>query len=265
MPVDTPPSGVITEVVDDPLWSMESAIALVKCDIDPGVSEANDVSTTITSQVSEKARMSVDTPPSGVITEVVDDPLWSIESAIALVKCDIDSGVSEANDVSTTITGQVSKEARMPVDTPPSGVITELVDDPLWGLKGAVTVIKCDIDSGVSEANDVSNSITGQVSEKARMSVDTPPSGVITEVVDDPLRGMESAIALVECNINPSISKTNNVRTTVTSQVGEEARMSVDTPPSGIITEVVDDLLQGSRPLHCHSGVDSPAALPQRR
>ncbi len=65
-----------------------------------------------------------------------------------------DPGISEADDVRATVARHVGEEARVLFDTPPGGV-TEIPDDQLWCLEGAVAVIERDPDPGVSEADDV--------------------------------------------------------------------------------------------------------------
>ena len=58
------------------------------------------------------------------------------------------------------------------------------------------------------------------------------------------------------------VSAADDVRTAIAGQVGEEARVPVDTPPSRVIPEIVDNPLRRSSPLHRHSGIGSSVAMP---
>ena len=138
---------------------------------------------------------------------------------------------------------------RVLFDTPAPDIITEVPDDQLRCLAGAVAVVERDIDPSVSEADDVRTAITGQISKEARMPVNTPPPCVITEVPDDQLRCLEGAVAVVERDINPSVSEADNVRTAITGQISKEARMLFYTPrargPANLVDLAVGSTVHG--------------------
>jgi hypothetical protein len=187
---------------------------LGKPDPDPGVSEADDVGTTVAVQVGEEARVHVNTPPSGVMAEVSDDQLWPLKGTVAIVTRDPDSGISKAHHVGTAIAGEVGEEAWMLVDTPPSGVISEVRHHHLWRLKSAFAVVARDPHSGVSEAHDVGTAIA-EVGEEAWMPVNTPAPGVISEVLDHHLWRLKGAVAVVEGDPHSGVSEAHNVGTAI--------------------------------------------------
>src|SRR5918994_2189700 len=81
MPLDTPAPGDIAEaIIDNLLHRLEGTVAVVERDVDPVVSEAHDVRTTVARQISEEAGMPLDTPAPGDITEIFDNPLWCGDS-----------------------------------------------------------------------------------------------------------------------------------------------------------------------------------------
>src|SRR5215208_3806622 len=74
---DPPGSSLVTEAVDDPLQALEGAVAVASCDVDPAVSEADDVRPTIARQVGEEARVSFDPPVSSLVTKgVFEEHPW---------------------------------------------------------------------------------------------------------------------------------------------------------------------------------------------
>src|SRR5262249_20620633 len=103
-------------------------VAFIARDVDPGVSEADDVRAAVARDVDDEARVLVDTPASGDVAEVVDDPLRRLEGAVAVVARDVDPGVTEADDVRAAVARHVDDEARVLVDTPASGDVAEVVD-----------------------------------------------------------------------------------------------------------------------------------------
>ena len=71
--------------------------------------------------------MPLDAPAPGDITEVVANLLYRLEGTVAVVERDVGSRVAEADDVRPTVARKVGKEARVPLDAPAPGDITEVV------------------------------------------------------------------------------------------------------------------------------------------
>lgn len=99
MPVDAPSSGPITKVIHDPLQWLEGSVAIIGCNIYPGVSEANNVRTAITQYIGQETLVPVDTPSPGVVAKVIDNQLYRLEGSVAVVGRDIHPGVAESNNV----------------------------------------------------------------------------------------------------------------------------------------------------------------------
>jgi hypothetical protein len=60
---------------------------------------------------------------------------------------------SPADDLRTTVAGQVDEEARV-IDTPALSVVAEISDDLLECWEGTVAVVEGDPDPSISEADD---------------------------------------------------------------------------------------------------------------
>jgi len=82
-----PATSTDAEVVDDRLHWCESPVATVATDDDVTFAETNDVEASVSSNISKKAEMSVETPTTGIVTKVVQS-----ESGGAEVQATVVSG-----------------------------------------------------------------------------------------------------------------------------------------------------------------------------
>ena len=165
----------------------------------------------------------------------------------------VHAGVSKTDDIVKGVRAPVVKatdhqkgeESRVLLDPPSSSFITEIRQNEVWILKGAVSVAECNPHPIVSEANNVRTAITSEIGEEARMLVDAPSTGrvcaPITEIRQNEVWILKGAVSVSECSPHPSVSEANNVRTAITSEIGEEARMLVDAPSASFESEVADD------------------------
>ena len=137
------------------------------------------------------------------------------------------------------------------VDLPAAGVEAEVVEhgDGLE-LEAAVAVAERDVDAGVAEADDVGAPVAGDVGEQAWVFVGAPAAGLVAEVVEDELRGGEGAVAVAERDVDAGVAEADDVGAAVTGDVGQEARVPVDTPTTRLDAEIrQDDARLGERPV----------------
>src|SRR5262250_981462 len=125
----------------------------------------------------------------------------------------------------------------MLLDTPCAGLISEAGEDQVRFLEGAVAVAKRGPHPVISEGDNVCTAIAGEVGEEARMLLDTPYPGLITETFVDEVWVLKGAVVVAERGPHPVISKDDNARTAIAPQVGEEVRMLLDTPFLGRAVE----------------------------
>ena len=74
------------------------------------------------------------------------------------------------------------------------------------------------------------------------MLVDTPSARVVAEVGEHHLWGLEGPIAVVERDPDAGVAEADDVRPAVARQIGQEARMALDTPPAGGVAEVANTI-----------------------
>jgi hypothetical protein len=91
----------------------------------------------------------------------------------------------------------------------------------------------------MSTTNDVRPSITRQVSYEARVDTDLPATGADAEVVDDGSRWRERPIAIVATDEDMLLAEPNDVEKSVSCNIGEETKMTVEAPTTGVVTKVV--------------------------
>jgi hypothetical protein len=56
--------------------------------------------------------------PALVISQVRDDKFHGLEGPVPVVPCRPDAGIAKANEIRTTVPGQIRDEAWMPFDPP---------------------------------------------------------------------------------------------------------------------------------------------------
>src|SRR5439155_17236742 len=134
-----------------------------------------------------------------------------------------DAGVAEADDVGAAVAGEVCEEAGVLVDLPAAGFESEVGEDELHRLEGAVAVSEGDVDAGVAEADDVGAAVAREVCEEAGVLVDVPAARLFAEVGEDELGGAERAVAVAERYIDPGVAEADDVGPAVAPEVCEEA------------------------------------------
>ena len=74
------------------------------------------------------------------------------------------------------------------------------------------------------------------------MLFDTPASGFEAEIGKDRNRGkFEGPVTAAERDIDPGVPEADDVRPAVAGQVGEQARVPIDQPSSGLQAEISHD------------------------
>ena len=197
----------------------------------------DDISASISRQVNYESRVLRNHPPL-LDPEVVEGEFGWLESAVAVVDCDINTGVTESDDIATPVAREVGNESRVLVNLP-SLCSSEVVDDQVDRPKTAAAVVQRRPASGTSTTNDVSSSVSGQIGHEAGVNANLPSSGADAEVVDDGLRRGKSPIPVVARDKNMTFAETNDIETPVSCDVSKETEMTVEAPTTSVIAEVV--------------------------
>ena len=183
------------EALENKFWRLEGAVAVAERNPNAGVAEPNDVGLAVAGDVDDEAGVLVHAPPL-VVSEVCNDEFRRLERAVAVADGGPDAGVAEPNDVGLAVAGHVDDEAGVLVHTP-ALVVSQVPNDELHALKGAVAVVDRRPDAGVAKADDVRAPIPGQICEHPGMPVDQP-AGVIAEATKDHVRRPKAAGDRVE-------------------------------------------------------------------
>src|SRR5215467_1459718 len=130
----------------------------------------------------------------------------------------------------------------MLLDAPSTGFVSEVGDDEcrlsVRESERAVAVAERDEHARVCEPDDVGAADSSEVGEHARMLLDAPPVGLVPEVGDDKAWRSERAVAVAERRVNAGVAEGHDVRASACSEIAEEARMSFDAPPAGVVAQV---------------------------
>ena len=169
--------------------------------------------------------------------------LNGFEPPLAVVVRDVDTAISESNNICTTIPCQIHNESRVFADFPPL-LDTEVAKNELDRLECTVTVVVCDPHPFITEPNDVPPFVTGQVGNETRMLVDLP-SLIDSKIVDNELCPSKNPISLVQRNVHASITATDYIDPPVSGQVCDETGVSINAPAIRAVAEGVDDGLSG--------------------
>ena len=198
---------------------LEGAVAVAERDPDAGVAEPDDVGLAVSGDVDDEARVLVDAPAL-IVSEVPDDEPRRLERAVAVAERDPDAGVAEADDVGLAVSGDVGDEAGMPVDAP-ALVVSEVADDEPHAPESSVAVVHRRPDAGVAKAENVRAAVPGQIRDEPRMIFDRP-AGVEVESAKDHVGRQETAGAGVEGGPDAVESETDDVRPSVSGEVGDK-------------------------------------------
>jgi len=151
--------------------------------------------------------------------EVVEDELDWLESTVAVVYCDVNTGGTEPGDIAALVAREVGNESRVLVNLP-SLCSSEVVDDQVDRPKSTAAVVQRHPTSGTSATNDVGRSVPGQICYKAGVNTNLPTSSADAEVADDRLCWRKSPIAVVAPDKDVVFAETNDIETPVSGNVG---------------------------------------------
>src|SRR5262245_47223095 len=188
--------------------------------------------------------MLVNAPAAGREPEVVDDRSGSeIEGSIADAVRDVHTGLAEAHDVGASLTLHVREEPRVPFDAPAAGIEAEVPNDrDRIEAECAVALAERDEYAVVAKAYDIAAADAADVGHETRMFVDAPTAGIKAKVVDDGNgREVERAVALAERDEHAVIAEPDDVNAADAADIGEEPRVLVDPPATGVEPEIAND------------------------
>ena len=127
---------------------------------------------------------------------------------------------------------EISHQAHRLFQQPFLAVVPELINNNLDRSKVTFPIIEANSHPSVSKPDDICASITRQVNWEAGMLLNSPPTSVVAEVVNDLLFRLERAVTVVDCDIHTTVCKPNYISSLITCEIGDESRMFLDTPPA---------------------------------
>ena len=172
-------------------------------------------------------------------TKVVHHELGLTKGAITIVVSDVDSCISESDNIAAFVAREVGDESRMFVHLLTLGrtkVVDHLFDRP----ERSTTVIQRCVNSSITATNDIGPSIACQIRDKTWMLVDAPASCTIAEVIDNSLAGGESSIAIVATDQHVILSESDNIESSIARDVSEETKVTIKPPASAVVPKVAD-------------------------
>jgi hypothetical protein len=175
MLLDVPLLG--SESVEHKFRWFYDAITLVDRNIDPVVTEADNINTRFARHVGESPNMLVDAPTAreGELVEALDN-LGIFECPVAIVFRNDDAGLPKSNDVRETFSVEIAQEVGMLVD-PPSLIITEVTNNNgRWSE--SVTLVLGQEDASVTKSNDISTTSLPNINHVADVFIDAPTRAV---------------------------------------------------------------------------------------
>ena len=195
-------------------------------------------------------------PATGLEAEVRQHELRRLERPVAIAQRRPHPGIAEAHDVGPAVAGDVGEEARMLLHPPAAGLEAEVRQHELRRLERAVAVAQRRPHPGIAEAHDVGPAVAGDVGQEARVLLHPPATGLEAEVRQHELRRLERAVAIAQRRPHPGIAEAHDVGPAVTGDVGEEARVLLHPPATGLVAEVRQ---------HEPRRLERPVAIAQRR
>ena len=225
------------KIVGEDFGRTKVALPVVERDESRAFPKPDDVRTSISRQVDYKPWVLRNHPPL-LDPEIVEGEFGWVESPITFVECDVNTGVTKPNDIATLIAREVGNESRVLVNLP-SLCSSKVLDDQFDWPKSAAAVIQRRQASGTSATNDVCPSVSGQIGHEAGVNANLPSSSTDAEVVDDGFRSSKSPISVVAPDKDMFFPKTNDIETSVSCDVGEETKMTVEAPTTSFVAEVV--------------------------
>ena len=157
----------------DKLRFSKGAVSSVLRYIDALIAESHDIPESITIDVYDNAEMLLDVPVIG--SKSFEHKLLWFYVAIPLVDCDIDTLVLEADNINMLFACDGGEGPNMLID-PPTARAGELVQT--WNNAGTfecpIAPVSRNNDARLSKSNDVGETLSVEVSQKADMPVELP-------------------------------------------------------------------------------------------
>jgi len=172
-------------------------------------------------------------------TKVVHHELGLTKGAVAVVVSDVDSCISESNNIAALIAREVGDESGVFIHLPTlccTKVVDHLVDRP----ERSTTVVQRRVNSSIATSNNIGPSIACQIGDETWVLVDSPAPCTVAEVVDNRAAGGESAVTVVATDEHVIFAKTDDIESSIARDVSEEAKVSIKPPASAVIPKVVD-------------------------
>ena len=152
---------------------------------------------------------------------------------------------SESDNICAPIPCQVHNKSRVLADLP-SLTRAELVEYELGWLERAVSIVVRNPHARGTETDNVATHVTSKVGNITRVPVN-PPSLIGSEIFDDEIDRTEFIVALVQRGRDPPCTAAYDVHPAVACQVGNKARVLLNTPVASAVAEVVDDGRPGGK------------------
>ena len=135
--------------------------------------KADHVGATIAGEVSGETRVLERSPTAGAVPERAQDEPSGGEAAVAPAQRRPHAGLTEADDVGRAVTGEVSQQPDVLVDSPPLGLTQIGQDQPRRGER-PVAVAQCRPDPVDAESDQIGAAVSGQVRNEARVALHAP-------------------------------------------------------------------------------------------
>ena len=120
-------------------------------------------------EISHQAHRLFHRPLAVVVRKLTKKVLDRSKIAFPIVVANKHRIVSKPDNICAPIARQVNWEAEMLPNSPPTNIVTEVVDDLLFCLERAVTVVDCDIHTLIPEPNYISSLVAGEISDEPRI------------------------------------------------------------------------------------------------
>jgi hypothetical protein len=243
-----PPALFISKVAGDELRFFKGAVSSVLRYVDAVLAESHDIPESITIDVYDNAEMFLDAPL--FVSKIFEHKLRWFYGAMPLVDRDIDTLVTEADNINTLFACHVGEGPNMLIDAPTARE-GELVQT--WNIVGIfecpIAVVFRNNDASLSKSNDVGETLSVEVGQKAEMLVE-PPALSITEVIENNGGRSESGASrgrVVLGQEDACVTKSNDISATSLPDIGHVTDVFINAP-----TCVVCEISK-----HVHESIES--------
>jgi hypothetical protein len=195
-------------------WFAEGAVGILEGQEDAGVPEADDVGASILVEIGDEAWVPVHPPPlldAEVRVNELRFPKASLTSADGCPH----AVVTKADDVGVSIAVDIEDEPWVLVNSP-TLVVTEVPEDELGRLEGAVAVAEGRPDAIKAEPDHVIEAVVIQVGEESGMLIDLPAAGFETELGVHDIGLLEGPVTVAERCPHAALAEPNNARMAAT-------------------------------------------------